>query len=129
MKTAKCLYPIDLKINPTTLPFLMVVLMVLLLPAPPALSAASNNDKSKAPVILEIMTDVDAGLLTILGSGFDSPEIRLGADPAALTEVFMSEFELVLELPVGLIPGDYLMSLKDGKSKNTYDFNHWRHGS
>lgn len=68
--------------------------------------------------ISEIWVDSDNNQLVISGSGFDSPDVSLGAYSGFLVPVSTAEDEVVVELPNALDAGDYKLIVSQGKNGN-----------
>jgi len=66
--------------------------------------------------IREAFADQESGTLVLIGGTFISPVVTFGDDQVELTNIIVTEAVLTTDLPVNLIPGDYLVRITDGRT-------------
>ena len=85
---------------------LLMVCSLLLILSFPALA------KKVTPEISEVFVDTVNNQLVIIGTGLDNADVSLGEYPDYLTPVLtMEDDELVVELPAGILEGDYKLTV------------------
>ena len=78
--------------------------------------------KKLTPQISEVWIDTDNNQLVISGSGFDNPDVSLGAYAGFLPPVSSSADEVVVELPDPVDAGDYKLTVRQGKGGKDQDY-------
>lgn len=83
----------------------------------------SLADSSKDPVIAEVRANAANTALTISGANLDGglPRVTLGVSATPLAVTSASSTQLVAQLPVGLAPGSYLLTLSIARKKDKSD--------
>lgn len=85
---------------------------------------AEDERSRKALVITEVFVGFDPDMVFIYGRNFDQggePVIILGDYPDPLLVTTASESELTAELPIGLVAGDYLLTVQTGNGVRRFD--------
>ena len=85
---------------------------------------AAKGGKTQIPqlVIVEVYVDFTNETITINGDNFsngDTPVITLGTQNLNVNSY--SDTEIITELPIGIIDGDYLMTVITGPSSQNFD--------
>ena len=85
---------------------LLMVCSLLLILSFPAIA------KKNTPEISEVFVDTLNNQLVIIGTGLNNADVSLGEYPDYLTPVAtMEDDELVVELPAGILEGDYKLTV------------------
>lgn len=85
---------------------------------------AQDERSRKALVITEVFVGFDPDLVFIYGRNFDQgrePVVFLGDYPDPLLVTTTSDSELIAELPIGLVAGDYLLTVLTGNGARRFD--------
>ncbi len=85
-----------------------------------ATDVAADNKKYD-PKITEAFADVDAGEVEIIGTNFGtSPSVSLG-ELGLLNVSLATDSKILVDLPVGILSGDYLLTVSRNRNKNDDD--------
>lgn len=85
-----------------------------------ATDVAAHNNKHD-PKITEAFADVDAGEVEIIGTNFGtSPSVSLG-EFGLLNVSLATDSKILVDLPVGILPGDYLLRVSRNRNKKDDD--------
>jgi len=85
---------------------------------------AEDERSAKALLITEAFVGFDPDVVFIYGRNFDEggePTVFLGDYPDPLLVTTASESELIAELPIGLVAGDYLLTVQTGNGTRRFD--------
>ncbi len=77
----------------------------------------AQASQSQLRILEALLDDPAVDQVTLLGENFDNgndPIVLLGTDPNPLVAQLVSAAVLVIDLPVGLAPGNYLVSVSTG---------------
>jgi len=86
-----------------------------------AAKADTTVDKTKAPVIYEVLIDFDASEIQLVGFNFlpgtEDPIVVFGNDPTPLTIISVTDTLLTVPLPTGTEDGDYMLMINNSRKE------------
>jgi len=86
-----------------------------------ATGVAAHDSNKNDPNIIEAFADIGAGEVEIIGSNFGtSPTVSLG-EFGLLNVTLTMDSKILTDLPVGILPGDYLLMVSRSRNKEDND--------
>ena len=85
-------------------------------PVPEYPGLSRKPDPLTESEIREVFADQESGTLVLVGGGINSPVVTFGNGQIELSNITMTEAVLTTDLPMGLIPGDYLVVVTEGRT-------------
>lgn len=86
-----------------------------------AVAAKPVKPPAEPPVeVREAFADQESGTLVLVGGTFTAPVVTFGNDQIELSNITVDSNVLTTDLPVDLIPGDYLVLVTQGRESESF---------
>jgi hypothetical protein len=95
--------------------------LLLFLGALASTNVLAGKPPKDPPVVIDIreaFADQESGTLVLVGGNFNAPVVRFGDDQIELSNITVTQNVLTTDLPVDLIPGDYLVTFLKAIHRN-----------